>query len=221
MNGMNGLTPQKILFIDGENVTSPLCKHFGLLGVDCRAAKTLAEGRALLSEGAFRAVVSELFLPDGKATCLIGEAAPLFILSSVESEEEIIEALSLGAADYILKPCSPRVLEARLAARLPAASRTVSRYGLSLDKGLRTADYLGKPLKFTSSEFNILYFLMTHPGKFFTADEIYESVWHAASLQTSVVRFHISNLKKTIFSVTGKNLILSGFGMGYAFAPED
>lgn len=219
MEIMNNLTFRKILIIDAdENAALPLCKHFGLLGFDCRAAKTLAEGKAFLAEGGFDAVISELFLPDGKATDLIGETPPLFILSSADGDDEIVEALSLGVSDYILKPCSPRVMEARLAARLPVKVQAVEHCGLTLDKRLRTASYLGKSLKLTSSEFNILFFLMTHPGKFFTADEIYEKVWNAASLQTSVVRFHISNLKKTLFSVTGKNLILSEFGVGYAFA---
>lgn len=219
---MDGFTSRKILLIDAdEGVTQPLCKYFSLLGFDCRATKTLAEGRAVLSGGAVLAVISELCLPDGKATELIGSGPPVVILSSVCKDEEIIEAFSLGAVDYILKPCSPPVLEARLTSKQLLRIRTLSHCGLSLDKGLRIASYLGRPLKLTSSEFNILFFLMTHPGKFFTADEIYERVWNAASLQTSVVRFHISNLKKAVLAATGKNLILTEFGVGYAFVAED
>lgn len=216
---MDGFTSLKILVIDPDD-EAPLCRHFGLLGYDCRAVKTVAEGKALLAKDVYAAVISGLFLPDGKATDLIGDS-PVFVFSSVTSDEEIIDALSRGAADYILKPCSPRVMEARLAPKLLKKAQTAEWSGLLLDRRSRAASYRGTPIKLTSSEFNILFFLMTNDGKFFTADEIYERVWNAASLQTSVVRFHISNLKKTLLSVTGKNFIRSEFGMGYAFVPED
>lgn len=213
---------RKLLLLDAdERVTAPLCRHFGLLGFGCRAAKTLAEAKRLIEENDFDAAISELVLSDGRATELIGSLPALFVLSSVCDDEEVIAALSLGARDYVFKPCSPRVLAARILPRLPERIQNVRHGGLVLDKRLRTASYLEQPLKLTSSEFNILFFLMTHPGEFFTADEIYERVWNAASLQTSVVRFHISNLKKALLAVTGRNLILTGFGMGYAFAADD
>ena len=215
---------RNILIIDAdEGVSAPLCDYFGRQGVFCRVAKTLGEGKALLGSFSFDAVIAELDLADGRSTALLKESGmpPVIILSENAKDEEIIEALSLGAADYILKPCSPPVTAARLAARVPLRERRITCRRLTLDVLLRTASFDGRLIKLTSSEFNILCFLMAHPGQFFTADEIYERVWKMPSMQTSVVRFHISNLKKTILSVTGKNLILSGFGMGYAFAPED
>lgn len=218
---MDGLSSPKILIIDADSsVTEPVCAYFHALGASCRAAKTLAEGRAYLAEGGYDAAISELFLPDGKGTELLG-SLPLVIFSAEKDDEEIVNALSLGAADYILKPCSPRVLAARLFKIVPPRKDIVSRYGLTLDLRFRSASYLGQPVKLTSSEFNILFFLMTHRGEYFTADEIYERVWNAPSLQTGVVRFHISNLKKALFAATGKNMILSGFGVGYAFAAEE
>lgn len=220
---MNNLFDRKILIADAdESVTLPLLGHLERLGNVCRAEKTIKACRDALSREHFDAVISELFLADGKATDLLGGEGlpPLFICSAEAEDEDIVEALSLGAADYILKPCSPRVIAARVGARLPPRNRSFSYGGLTLDMGSRTASYLGQPVKLTSSELNILCFLMTYPGKFFPADVIYEKVWNASSMQTSVVRFHISNLKKALYSVTGKNLILSEFGTGYAFASD-
>lgn len=214
---------RKILIVDAdEGFSAPLCRYFGQIGYICRAANTLGQGRSLLARERFDAVIADFFLPDGKATDLFdgGEIPPVIVCSAAVGDEEVLEALSSGAADYVFKPCSPRVMAARLELRLPPQSDSVSRHGLLLNADLRTVFYRGEPVKLTSSEFNILRFLMENPGKFFTADEIYENVWNASSMQTSVVRFHISNLKKALFAATGKNPILSEFGVGYAFAPE-
>lgn len=212
---------RKILMLDDASVTAPLCSYLGQQGFVCRTAETFAEGRALLFEEKFDMIVSELALPDGTADELFGRELPIVIYSANTDDDAVLRFLALGAADYIFKPCSPRVLAARIALRLPQRNNTVTCSGLSLNVSLRTAYYGGLPVKLTSSEFNILRFLMAHPGKFFPADVIYERVWNASSMQTSVVRFHISNLKKTLFAVTGKNLILSEFGLGYAFASEE
>ena len=223
---MNTLFERKILIIeDDASIYVPICDHFRISGCYCTVARTIAEGQAKLSELQFDAIVLDILLPDGYGTELFSSGRPLppvIILSSLNEDEDILEGLSLGAADYVIKPCSPRVLEARLSLRLlPKNKAVITSHGLTLNLNMRTVSYLGKLVKLTSSEFNILYFLMTHPGKFFTADAIYENVWKASSMQTSVVRFHITNLRKTILSTTGKNLILTEFGMGYAFAKEE
>ena len=213
---------RKILIVDAESAARPFCDYFAQIGYSAFTAETIADARRFLLREKADAVISELRLPDGEAGDLYQESsAPVIVFSEETSDEAVIRALSLGAADYIFKPCSPPVMAARLERRLCLRSRSFTGYGITLNVAMRTALYDGKPLKLTSSEFNILCFLMAHPGQFFTADTIYERVWKMPSMQTSVVRFHISNLKRTIFSVTGKNLILSGFGTGYAFASED
>lgn len=219
---MNRLFNRKILITDNDSkVSAALSQHFEWLGNFCRIANSLKDCKRILNEEKFDIVVSESTLPDGDAIELFAntDLPPVIIFSSRNDDDEIIELLSAGAVDYILKPCSPCVMAARIGIRLPPLNRIIVLHGLSLDIGKRTLFYNEKPVKLTSSEFNILHLLMSYPGKFFTADEIYEKVWNASSMQTSVVRFHISNLKKTLFAVTGKTLIVSEFGTGYSFAP--
>lgn len=214
---------RKILLVDpDESATAPLGEYFVWLGYAARAVKTLREARERLAAEKFDAAICELLLPDGRGVELLDEyTLPILIYSAARRDEDVIGALSRGAADYVFKPCSPRVMAARLECRLPRKNKIFSYHGIELDMSMRSVSYLGRPVKLTSSEFNILRFLMANPGKFFPADVIYEKVWNASSMQTSVVRFHISNLKKTLLAVTGKNLILSEFGAGYAFAAED
>lgn len=214
---------RKILIIDAdETAAAPLCGYFGQGGCVCRVATTFESGRAFLGGEKFDAAICELALPDGSAAQLLETPGlpPVIVYSADGGDDDIVDVLSRGAADYVAKPCSPRVMAARIERRLPRGN-TVVCHGLTLDAGMRSVSYRGSPVKLTSSEFNILRFLMSNPGRFFTADEIYEHVWNASSMQTSVVRFHISNLKKALLAVTGKNLILSEFGAGYAFAAEN
>ncbi len=216
---MDCLFARRILIIDGNAET--LSKYLEELGNLCRIANTLQAGRAFLAAEPFDGVISEWVLPDGKAADLLGEGIPpLVVYSDRTDDADVIDALSHGAADYVFKPCSPRVLALRLFLRLPPRGNRMERHGLALDMDLRAVTYRGQPVKLTSSEFNILCFLMAHPGIFFPADTIYEKVWNASSMQTSVVRFHIANLKRALLAATGKNLIFSEFGAGYAFAKE-
>ncbi len=221
---MYGNFNRKILIIDAdESSDAAISEYFGGLGYVCRAVTTLKEGISCLSEEKFDGVISEFNLPDGAICDLLGKSGlpPIIVYSAESGDDAIVETLNRGAADYVLKPCSPRVMAARLESRLPAENKTIECRGLSLNVNLRAVSYCGQPVRLTSCEFNILRFLMTNPGKFFTADEIYEKVWNAVSMQTSVIRFHISNLKKTLLAATGKNLIVSEFGTGYTFAPDD
>lgn len=222
---MNSLYDRKILIIDGDDsITSLIGTHFKMLGCHCTVAKTLADGRAQLAIKQFDAVILETLLPDARGTELFSDKSlpPVIILSCLGNDEDILHAFALGATDYVIKPCSPRVLAARLGPRLiPKNDAIITYHGISINLNMRTVAYRDKPIKLTSSEFNILHFLITHPGTFFTADAIYKNVWNASSMQSSVVRFHITNLRKALLNATEKNLILTEFGTGYAFAKEE
>ena len=131
--------------------------------------------------------------------------------------------LNSGAADYIIKPCSPKVLEARMALRLlPNSKADISLGGLTLNVSDRTAAYKNNPLELTSSEFNVLMFLMQNAGKFYTANEIYEQVWKMPHLNTETIKKHLSNLRKKMFTVSDDcaSLLATKFGKGYAFVGD-
>lgn len=214
---------RKILILDPDKKASAEMKeYFELLGFKCRTAVNVQGGLIFIAEEKFDVVISELEFSDGRATDLLtDDCPPLVVLTAANDENAIVGALSLGAADYILKPCSPRVMAARLQARFSLRPNAYEHFGLLLETSLRQVTYRGTPVKLTSSEFNILSFLMAHPGEFFNTDEIYENVWHAQSMQSSVVRVHLANLKRALFAATGKNLLVQKFGTGYAFASED
>lgn len=133
-------------------------------------------------ENNFDAVILDVILPDGNGLELMkirkDAAIPIIILSDLGSDENIMEGFGVGAADYIVKPASMQILETRITIRLlPKKEARIERNGLTVDSNQRTASYFGKLIPLTSSEFNILFFLITHLGKFFTSDKKYMNVF--------------------------------------------
>ena len=134
-------------------------------------------------------VVLDLMLPgvDGLEVCRRlktddrTRGIPIVMLTAKGSEADIVAGLELGAADYITKPFSPRVLTARIRAVLrrgddPAQDESVVRVReLSINPGRHLVLVGEKPVELTASEFRILLFLAKRPGWVFTRQQIVDA----------------------------------------------
>ena len=130
---------------------------------------------------------------------------PVIFISCVNDDETIIRALNTGGDDYLVKPFRPAVLVARIEANLRRVQPLRQdaprlRAGrLELDSATRTVLKDGRPLSLSPTEYAILYFLMSHPGRFLTFDEIYQEVWGRPSLGDVRALFvHVSHLRQKI-----------------------
>lgn len=130
---------------------------------------------------------------------------PVIFISCLSDDETIIRALNTGGDDYLVKPFRPAVLMARIEANLRRAQAARPgeprlRVGaLELDSARRTALKDGRPLSLSPTEYEILYFFMTHPGRFVTFDEVYQAVWQRPSLGDVRALFvHVSHLRQKI-----------------------
>ena len=115
-----------------------------------------------------------------------------------------------------------RLLETHIALRLQPKSDAVETFGrLSVDANTRTVKYRNTTIPLTPSEFNILFFLVKHRGRYFTADEIYEKIWCAPSLHTTTIRAHLSSLRRKMKEALPKaDIIRTEFNKGYCFTGE-
>ena len=209
---------------DNDGLREKLRSYFSVMNkvVSCgnlQSAVTAAEKEI------FDIILLDVILPDGNGLTLIehtGET-PVIILSDLGSDSNMIDGFSAGATDYIVKPASCTLIEMRMALRLlPNSKAQLSSHGLELNTAKRTATYNKKPLELTSSEFNILTFLMQNAGTYYTASEIYEQVWNMPHLNTTTIKVHISNLRKKMLAVSSDcaKLLIQEFGKGYAFINE-
>jgi len=135
-------------------------------------------------------VILDLMLPgvDGLEVCrrLKSDAAtqhvPIVMLTAKGSEADIVTGLELGAADYVTKPFSPRVLMARIkavlrrdAAGTDAEEATIIRGDLAIHPGRHQVLAAGRPVDLTATEFRILQFLARRPGWVFTRQQIVDA----------------------------------------------
>lgn len=223
---MKTVTGRDILIVeDNTKIAEEYAQYFRSRLNNVFTAKTLEEAEKIIAEKVLDAILLDVILPDGDGLDLLSrheKLPPVIVVSTLGTDLDVVDGLAAGAVDYVIKPCSPEVLEARLSLRLlPKPEATICAQGITVDICERTATYGGKFIPLTGSEFNVLYFFITHIGTFFTAAQIYENVWNAPSLKTTTIKYHISNLRQKLLAVTGKNAIVTAFGKGYAMFKED
>lgn len=223
---MKTVTNKNILVVEDSDVLrDELCNYFSVSNT-VHTAKNLAEATAEIKQYGFDIILLDLVLPDGNGLSVlneIGSGTPVVILSDLGSDDNILQGFDYGAADYIVKPASPKIIEARMALRLlPPKEAVFSLHGLTVDMRKRTAVYGNSPLDLTSSEFNILTFLMRNAGNYYSACDIYEAVWKMPYLNTQTIRIHLHNLRKKMIQMSDEcgELIITEFGKGYTFRKE-
>lgn len=154
---------------------------------------------------------------------------PIIMLSAKSEDIDKITGLNIGADDYITKPFVPMELLARVSSQLRRYSQFLemknkimdvrNKYiigGLEMDLDTKEVSVDGNIIKVTPIEFKILELLMSHPGKVFSADNIYESVWQEKAINTDTVMVHIRNLREKI-EINPKNprYLKVVWGVGY------
>jgi two-component system phosphate regulon response regulator PhoB len=136
-------------------------------------------------------IVLDLMLPgvDGFEVCRrlkaqeMTSATPVIMLTALTEEPDVVAGLELGAVDYITKPFSPRILRARVKAAIrrqvepeKPADGILKAHNVTIDKHRHEVRVDGEPVKLTSTEFRVLYFLASKPGWVFSRFQIVDSV---------------------------------------------
>lgn len=151
---------------------------------------------------------------------------PIIMLTAKGEEIDKVVGLEIGADDYITKPFSVRELLARLKAHLRRADREVNTLAsifsfndVEIDFAHYKARRKGKELDFTSTEMDILKYLIAHRGEVVTRDDMLDKIWGYESYPTTrTIDNHILKLRKKIEDDPAHpHYILSVYGGGYRF----
>jgi DNA-binding response OmpR family regulator len=176
-------------------------------------------------------VVLDLMLPglSGLEVCRRLRAAgpvPIVMLTALGEEEDRILGLEMGADDYITKPFSPRELVLRVSSVLRRARSAhpvnqappIIDDGLMVDAAARRAVLDGQELALTVREFELLAFLIRHPGRAFTRGELLEQVWGWTFGDHSTVTVHVRRLREKVETdPTVPRRIATVWGVGYRY----
>jgi two-component system phosphate regulon response regulator PhoB len=151
---------------------------------------------------------------------------PILLLTARAMEADKVSGLEAGADDFITKPFSPRELAARIKAvlrrRAPDLSGdAVEMHGLRLDPAARRVTADGRKLALSPSEFRLLHFLMTHPGRIYTRAQILDHVWgDHVFIEERTVDVHVRRLRKALEPSGHDRLIDTVRGAGYGLRAD-
>jgi two-component system KDP operon response regulator KdpE len=221
---------QRVLVCDDEpQILRALRVVLRDAGFDVVAATTAAEALDAAALQAPDAAILDLVLPDGDGIDVARQLrtwtqAPIIVLSAVGDEQRKIQALELGADDYVTKPFSPAELVARLRAVLrraaPVADEPVLRVeGLELDLAARAVRVGGADVHLTPTEFKLLRALVVKRGRLLTHGALLTEVWGSAYADdVATLRTHIANLRRKVEPDGSPRLIRTEPGVGYRFS---
>ena len=136
---------------------------------------------------------------------------PVIMLSAKSEETDKVIGLNIGADDYVTTPFTPLELMARVNSQLRRYTRFLNKNGqtgershvyvvggLELNEDTVELFVDGEKVKLTPMEFKILLLLMKHPGRVFSAEEIYERVWNEKAVNTDTIMVHVRNIRDKI-----------------------
>jgi two-component system phosphate regulon response regulator PhoB len=152
------------------------------------------------------------------------KAIPILMLTARGDEADKVSGLDAGADDYITKPFSTQELLARIRAvlrrRAPEKTEeTVTLGGLTLDGAAHRVSWNGRPLKIGPTEFKLLHFLMKHPERVHSRQQLLDRVWgDHVFIEERTVDVHVKRLREALGP--GGILVETVRGAGYRITAQ-
>jgi len=171
-------------------------------------------------------IILDVMMPemDGITTCTeirkISDLESVLILFLTARSEEYSElaGFDAGADDYVTKPIKPKLLISRIKALLKRNNKkeiesNIKIADINIDKSKHLLLYKNEEVHLAKKEFNLLYYLMTIPGRVFTRQEIITEIWKDAFVGDRTIDVHIRKIREKI----GSHHIKTIKGVGYKF----
>ena len=231
---------QKILIADDEaSIRRILEARLGMIGYEIVTATDGEEAIAAFNKHNPDLIVLDVMMPKIDGYGVTREIrrtsdVPIIILTALGDVSERITGLELGADDYVIKPFSPKELEARVKAVLrrtntkevaaptsKIAKNVITTGNIRIDTARRQVFRKNERIRLTSMEFSLLELLVNNSGQAYSRNEILQHVWSYPPdhrIDTRVVDVHISRLRSKLESdPANPELILTARGIGYMF----
>jgi DNA-binding response OmpR family regulator len=219
--------PRILLVEDDATVADVVVRYLVREGMEVRHAADGADALVVADQMRPDLVVLDRMLPglDGLEVCRRlrrdGGGPAIVMLTALGEEADRIAGLEVGADDYVTKPFSPRELVLRVQAVLRRSgpgveSRTITSGEITVDLAARRASRAGVPLALTVREFDLLAFLIAHPGVAFDRRELLAKVWGWSYGDLSTVTVQVRRLREKLETdPTRPSLLATVWGVGY------
>ena len=235
-----GDSKQKILVVDDEaSIRRILETRLKMAGYSVVTAEDGEEAVELFNKTNPDIVILDVMMPKMDGYGVTREIrrvsdVPIIILTALGDVSERITGLELGADDYVIKPFSPKELEARVKAVLrrtmgkdisvPTGKTTknvITTGNIKIDTARRQVYRKNERIRLTGMEFSLLELLVNNSGTAYSRNEILQHVWAYPPdhrIDTRVVDVHISRLRSKLETdPANPELILTARGIGYMF----
>lgn len=228
---------RRVLIVDDEaQIREVLSRYLEAEGFAVLQANDGLNALRMVAREAVDLILLDLMLPEmtGQEVCAkirATSAVPIIMLTARTEEDDKLAGFGLGADDYVTKPFSPREVVVRVQAvlrRTDAASvpamvlgGALHGAGLVVQPVVRRVERGGEVLDLTTTEFDLLYFLMRHPSQVFTRQQLLDSVWgYDYYGDASTVTVHIRRLREKVERDPAQPANLKTvWGVGYKFEP--
>lgn len=223
----------RVLIIeDDKELASTVKRGLEQFGLYVDVANRAIEGEEKIFINDYDSILLDLNLPDKDGLELLremrenGVKIPVIIVTARDAVKERAVGLDLGADDYIVKPFDLIELRARINAiirRLYGRVNSEIRIeGLVIDPKTRIVSYNSREIKLSAKEFDILEYIASRSPEIVSSEDIAEHVYDEFfDPFSSVLRVHISNLKKKLKIAAKKELLINIKGKGYGIWVKD
>lgn len=221
----------KVLVVEDDTAVSDLLTlHLQEHGFAVTTANSGTKGLELgLSDG-YELIILDFMLPGKSGIEILRElrtnniTARIVMLTSRGDEVDKVLGLEMGADDYVTKPFSVREIVARSKAllrrsaeRIPNKDTSLTLHGLRIDPTSRRVSLEGAQVELTSTEFDLLLYMVKHAGRAFTREQLLHGVWgYTSSAYEHTVNTTINRLRAKIErSPASPFFIQTVWGVGY------
>ncbi len=221
------LKNKKILLVDDEeDILEFLSYNLSKQGYRVFQANNGRKGLEIAKSESPDLILLDVMMPemDGMQVCEqlreLDQLDNTFIVFLTARSEEYSElaGFAVGADDYITKPIKPKLLLSRIQAilrrgRNNSFDNQISIEDLQINKSKFQLFYRSQEIPLAKKEFNLLYYLMTSPGKVFSREDIIDEVWKDTYVGDRTVDVHVRKIREKI----GDHYIKTVKGVGYKF----
>ncbi|MFI1336064.1 response regulator transcription factor [Streptomyces sp. NPDC020845] len=217
----------RLLIVEDEKrLATALARGLAAEGFAVDVAHDGVSGLHMAQEQDYDLIVLDIMLPglNGYRVCAqlraAGDETPILMLTAKDGEYDEAEGLDTGADDYLTKPFSYVVLQARIRAllrrRTRAAVQVLKIGDLTVDPGAKRVERAGAEVPLTTKEFAVLEHLALHAGRVVSKADVLAHVWDFAyDGDPNIVEVYVSALRRKLDLPFGRRSITTVRGAGY------
>jgi DNA-binding response OmpR family regulator len=222
-----------ILLVEDDEKLGPLIEYKLKREFHTTVWVTDAEtAESYISQGDYDVYVFDWMLPDrsGIELCQLlrkqNDNTPILLLTAKDAVADRVTGLQHGADDYLIKPFAFEELTARIEAlgrRKQAKWHEMTLHigDLMLNTNSHEVTRSGEPIQLTRREYQLLEYMMRHPGQILSREQLMNGVWGLAEVTPNAIDATVKLLRKKVDAPYPKKYVQSFRGIGYSLAAKD